>query len=529
MQGSALCLDEFSSFSRLAKQGHAAPLVSVAECKSYEHDLIASGCSALDLMEQAAIGIKQQLKEKLAPALASNALVILCGSGNNGGDGLALARLLAAEGIFARLVLINSDKYSTECVAQIKKLPAELSLQVFPTGDNTVLNQLQLRYKSLGPEEFCELVTKADILIDALLGIGQLSEPRGAVAELLSLLDTRGASNCCRVALDVPTGINCDTGQVFKGAFASDLCICIGAIKRGLSQYPARALVKKLSLVELGSSQLQPQTDFFVSTISEQEKQILKRPEDAHKGVFGRIAIIGGSPNFPGAPVLSANAAVLSGAGLVTKFHLSAWPIPGLMPEVMLKNSKFSSNPELGPEHLDEALQLSAASDAVVIGPGLGQSQSATDFLSSFLARVRNTALVVDADALNLIASNSLDLPKLERLVLTPHPGEAARLLGTTVEAIEHDRFTAVRTLQGRYGGTVLLKGASSIICASDYGSGLVNLTGSSYLATGGSGDRLSGMIAALLARGLDALSATKIAVFAHGALAEKIIDRPWF
>ena len=517
------------SLSDLARQCEPVPLVSVAECRKLEQDLMDSGVSALILMEQAALGLKDRLLRCLSSQEKSRKVLILCGPGNNGGDGLALARLLAQENIFAKVVLINSERYSAECLAQLKMLPKNLSLQVYPDADNLTLNAQGIKYAGLSAEQLADELQQAEFLVDALLGIGQVSEPRGPIAEVLELLSRELSANCYRFAIDVPTGINCDTGEVYKGAFVADLCVCLGALKRGLTQYPARSLVNKLSLVDLGF-RLSAAADFYLSRLSIEDEKLLKRDPKAHKGSFGRVAIIGGSADYPGAPVLAANSAVLSGAGLVKKIHLPGWAIPGLMPEVMLRNASSNSEGDLGPEHLEQVLELVAESNAAVLGPGLGQSKRTFEFLSAFFAKLNSTnALVVDADALNFLAASAINLPKFERLVLTPHPGEAARLLNCSVADVEKDRFAAVKSLQSRYGGTVLLKGASSLVYSGEYGSGLVNVTGSSSLATGGSGDRLSGMIAALLARGLEASEATRVAVFVHGALSEKMIERPWF
>ncbi len=512
-------------------------LVSVQEAQTFDRLAIGqiggdSESASLELMERAALGLADVVLTKidLAQNKQTANVLVLCGPGNNGADGIALVRLLTERGVFCELLLVHANKYSPEYKVQITKIPASIKPWCYGAGqvDRAVADSI-VSAQICSDQQLIQLVDKATIVVDALLGTGQKSTPSAAIASLLSLIAKNKNTRAQYISIDIPTGINADSGEVYTPHFVADLCICIGLVKRGLLQYPARQELSELAVVDIGWSR--EQQPFFEFNSPPLDAAILERASAAHKGSLGRVLVIAGSQNFPGAAVLVANSALFSGAGLVTKAHLRGLPLPGLRPEVMLNlfGESGSEPSSFGIQDLKQLSELIQQSDAVVLGPGLGQSSAILDLTAQLLPLLINRPTVLDADALNVIAQFSHKDPIKfgAQTVLTPHPGEAARMLGLdSVAQVESDRYKTILELQQRYGGIFVLKGAATIIASES--KGFVNCTGSPLLASAGSGDRLSGMIAALLARGFSALEAARLAVFRHGQLAEREYLIPW-
>jgi hydroxyethylthiazole kinase-like uncharacterized protein yjeF len=512
-------------------------LVSVQEAQTFDRLTINQigpdpNSASLELMERAAVGLADIILARIKLAQDNNPakVLVLSGPGNNGADGIALVRLLTARGVACELLLVSAKKYSVEYQAQLARIPTNIKPWCFGSDQaQAVIAASMTDSQICSKEQVLPLLEQATIVVDALLGTGQKSAPSAAIANLLSIIAKNRNDKAKYISVDIPTGINADSGEVYRPHFVADLCICIGLVKRGLLQYPARQELSELALVDIGWSC--EQSPFFEFNSPPSDSTILERAPVAHKGTFGRVLVIAGSQNFPGAAVLVANSALFSGAGLVTKAHLRGLPLPGLRPEVMLNLFGESGSEPVSfcIKDLEKLSQLIQQSDAIVLGPGLGQSSAVADLVVRLLPLLINKPTVLDADALNLIAqlSENAQVKFADQTVLTPHPGEAARLLGLDSAAqVESDRYKTILDLQQRYGGVFVLKGAATIIASES--KGYVNCTGSPLLASAGSGDRLSGMIAALLARGFSALEAARLAVFRHGQLAEREYLIPW-
>lgn len=415
--------------------------------------------------------------------------LILCGHGNNGGDGYVVARLAVAAGIHVTLLALESDK----------PLPEEAS-----AAREAWLNAGGVIHATdiVWPEEI-------DVIIDGLLGTGLRSAPRDPVATLIARANAHSAPV---VALDIPSGLMAQTGTTPGAVIQAAHTVAFIALKPGLLTGKARDVTGTLHHNALGLESWLAGQETHVSRVDASllAQWLPPRRPTSHKGDHGRLVIIGGDHGTAGAIRMTGEAALRCGAGLVrvlTRIENSA-PIITARPELMVH--------ELTPQSLEESLEWA---DVVVIGPGLGQQA----WGKQGLQKVENfrKPMLWDADALNLLAINP---DKRHNRILTPHPGEAARLLNCSVAEIESDRLLSARRLVKRYGGVAVLKGAGTVV-ASDEALGIVD-AGNAGMASGGMGDVLSGIIGALLGQKLPLYDAACAGCVAHGVAADKLAAR---
>ena len=440
------------------------------------------GTPSLTLMERAGADALDVLTGRYPGA---GNLVVLCGGGNNAGDGYVLARLARQAGLEVRVIaLVEPGRLKGDAAASAQK------------------------YLQTGSVETALALEGADIIVDALLGSGLNRPVEGSFAEAIELVN---AASVTVFALDIPSGLNADTGVCLGSAVRADATITFIGLKRGLFTAEGPEFCGEILFSDLGTP-----ADIHVAVGAEtrltRHEEIMRnlppRPRHAHKGRYGHVLVIGGDYGYQGAAILAGSAAARAGAGLVTVATRPehARTIPLFRPELM--TAAVTAERDLDPL-LDRV-------SVVAIGPGLGQS----DWAISLLAKVLQTRLplVVDADALNLLALEPL---RRENWVLTPHPGEAARLLGITSTEVQTDRFAAVTSLRDRFGGTVALKGAGSLVAGAT-GPIRLNRTGNPGMAGGGMGDVLTGVIAGLVAQGMEPDVATVAGVYLHGYAADQ-------
>jgi NAD(P)H-hydrate epimerase len=319
--------------------------------------------------------------------------------------------------------------------------------------------------------------------------------------------------------------VNAETGELYSPSFTATHTAAIEYLKRGLLQWPARAVAGRLTVVPIGIAALltreeAPHEGFFL--LDERHTARLEsRPPNAHKSMFGHIVVVGGSSRMAGAPVLSGVSALHSGAGLVTNTLLTGFPSVPMPPELMV--APLGEGGWYTPAHLTPELRtLLAGSDAVVLGPGVGLAEETGHFVREVLDLLAARAIphVVDADALTHLARRLAagEAVRLPHAVLTPHPGEAGRLLGIPTSEVERDRYGAAMQLRERTGATIVLKGRATVV-RGDHG--YVNTSGTPFMATAGSGDVLSGVIATLLAQGYEPLDGAALGVYLHGRAGE--------
>lgn len=408
-------------------------------------------------------------------------IVVLCGAGNNGGDGYVVARLAREAGFEAAVLALEAPKKGSEAAQAYADWRA--------SGGETLSLDTDWPH--------------ADVYVDALFGIGLTRAPAGAAQHCIEKLNVTTSPV---LALDVPSGLNADTGHVPGVAVHAEVTITFIADKRGLHtgaapDHVGKIVVDALGLAEKTLANFPADAELLNST--EIASWLPARARDGHKGRYGHVLAIGGDHGMGGAIRLAGEAALRVGAGLVSiatqTEHITA--LNAARPELM--SHAVSGIQELKP--------LLERASVVALGPGLGQR--AWGHALWHTAIVAGKPLVLDADGLNLLARDGLALPV--QAVITPHPGEAARLLGVDTETIARDRFAAVRELARRHRAVVVLKGSGTLIANPD-GKVAVCPWGNPGMASGGMGDVLTGVIAGLLAQGLDAWRAARAGVALH-------------
>lgn len=410
-------------------------------------------------------------------------ILVLCGSGNNGGDGWVLAKHALGSG-------------REVCV-----------LQLGGHAPRTLLSgQMAAEYHEAGgrSQVFDDVLPDADVVVDALLGIGC---NRALAGDVTALVDAANASCIPILSLDVPSGVDADTGNVSGSAVIASHTIQFLAAHAGLATGASLDHVGATSVVGLDVPDvcfdgLTPTSEVL------QQPRLSRRRRDSHKGRHGHVLAIGGDHGMGGAIVLTAEAALRTGAGLVSVATRAAY-----VPVLMAKRPEAMG---YAVEVADELIQLLARAEAIALGPGLGQGAWGRALFDVAIATPK--PCVIDADALNLLAESPRPLPLA---VLTPHPGEAARLLGVDTAKVQSDRYAAAHELANKFNCAVVLKGAGSLVAAPGRITRVCTL-GNPGMAAGGMGDALTGMIATLLAQGHEPFDAASIGVWLHARAGDR-------
>lgn len=439
--------------------------------------------------------------------------VILAGKGNNGGDGYVIARLLSLKGWSVKVIILaDREQISGDAAVNLEKLPPEMTVFCTKSGE------LSTRYT--------EEISQTDIIIDALFGTGLASSISGIYLEAVNLINS---SNPPVLSVDIPSGVNGTTGLVMGGAVRADITVTFAAAKLGHVLFPGSELTGRLVIADIGipAEVLEAAAVYDFLDRETIRPTLRRRQRTAHKGDFGHCLIIAGSRGKTGAAALSANSAVRAGSGLVTL--AAADSIHDIL-EAKTTEVMTSPLPDTGCGHLASSafpaiLELLAGKDAVAIGPGLGQNSGTAELVRNLVETV-TLPMVIDADGLNALAEDItvFKRKKSAHIILTPHPGEMARLLGVTVPEVERDRISVAREFAREYGVFLILKGARTIIAAPD-GTVDINGSGNPGMATGGMGDVLTGIIVSLLGQGYTAGDACRLGVFIHGFAADMVAD----
>jgi len=458
------------------------------------------GIDGFELMQRAA---RFTLRMILKRWPDTERLTILCGGGNNGGDGYVIASLGHHKGIDIQVRYLSSPDKLSGSAAKAFALCREDNLDIAPYSSNEVL------FSKTGDSPSSR--SGGHVIVDAMLGTGLNNAVRGDYQDAIATCNEAGLPV---MAVDIPSGLSADQGQPLGLAVQADATATFIGLKLGLFTGDGRRYAGDIYYDDLKV----PESIFGhfsapanILKWKEMARHIFPRKANTHKGNCGHVLIIGGDHGYGGAVIMAAEAAARMGAGLVsvaTQAEHCA-PLLARRPEIMVH--AVSNSHALKP-------MLSKA-DVLIIGPGLGQSPWSEQMLTSALQQGLPTLL--DADALNLLSEHAEWLPAdTSRLILTPHPGEAARLLQLSTREVQQDRLHAVQTLQHRYGGSVLLKGSGSLLAHPD---GEIHLcaNGNPGMASGGMGDVLSGLTGGILAQGFEAKRALNIAVTLHACAAD--------
>ncbi len=438
--------------------------------------------------------------------LATSRVGVLCGRGSNGGDGFVVARTLVQRGVDTAVFLLGS-------VAEVRG-DARANLEILGRIGVTVVEITDAQEWEL---HFSEL-TDCGLIVDAILGTGFRGRLTGLLETVVADLNGLGVPI---VAIDLPTGVSADSATLDGPAVEASMTVTLGAPKIPLVFPPADVHAGDLVIADIGIplplfDELDGQ-HLELLTRERMREIVPARAADSHKGDFGRVLVVAGSTGRTGAAHLAALGALRSGAGLVTvATPRSCLPIVAAMaPEYMTEPLDETPAGTVDFAAVDRVLDLNA--DVIAVGPGLGQDPGTAAFVQALVER-SGVPLVLDADALNAFVGDPDRLMGRDEVsvIITPHPGEMARLLNTSIEAVQHDRVRHAREFAATHRVHVVLKGHRTLIAAPD-GRTFVNLTGNAGMATGGTGDLLTGMIAAWFAQLLDAEAASKLAVYLHG------------
>ncbi len=443
-----------------------------------------SGIAGIELMRRAGSAVFETCRRYWPE---NNKITVFCGAGNNAGDGYVIAMLALAAGYQVNVItLINKQRMKGDALVALQDFLQAGGL-ITPFQQQKQLEQT--------------------IIIDALLGTGLNREVKDNFAETIKLINS---SSYPVVAVDIPSGLNADTGRVMGCAVKADMTVTFISLKQGLFTGEAAEYCGKISYVSLNIptekiSAIKPSSKLL------QDTPLPVRHRCAHKGHNGHVLLVGGNIGYAGAIRLAAEAALRSGAGLVSVATraVHSHVINLGRPEIMCHSV----------ENQKQLQGLLNKVNVIVIGPGLGQSLWALEMFSSVLAADKQC--IIDADALNLLAKNPA---KSNDWILTPHPGEAARLLSCSTSEIAFDRFKAIDSLQKQYGGICLLKGAGTLV-KGDNGIS-ISTTGNPGMASGGMGDVLAGMIGGLVAQGIKSELAVQQAIYKHGKAADMVAEQ---
>jgi NAD(P)H-hydrate epimerase len=471
------------------------PLLTAAEVRALEARSGEAGVPPALLMERAGAALAEAA---LAEAAPGGRFLVVCGPGNNGGDGLVAARALLHAGRHVRV----------ELVGDAARLPED------PRRNLQALASLGLTPAPLPRDAG---VREGDVVVDALFGTGLSRAPEGALADAVERVRAWRAEGARVVAADLPSGVQGDTGRAFTPAVEADVTVAFGVLKPAHALEPGASHAGRVRRVDIGLA-VWPPAEGPLALLEEADARALlpARRADTHKGTYGHVLVVAGSAGKTGAAALAGLGALRGGAGLVS-VAARADALPAVLqhaPELM--GVPLAGEGPLGPADLEALLAAAEGKDALVLGPGIPRGPGTPRLLDALLQALP-VPCVLDADGLNALAEDVGLLARARApLVLTPHPGEMARLVGADTKSVQADRPGVARAFAGRHRVVLVLKGARTLVAGED-GRLRVNPTGNPGMATGGTGDVLAGLTGALLAQGLAPLDAASVAAYAHG------------
>ena len=486
-------------------------LCSAAEMISFDRQAILElGMPGTVLMETAGRACCDRFVATFSKLLPGTILIV-AGKGNNGGDGYVMARVLADRGCQVVVLILGSEADISGDAKVMLQITKNMGIAIHFVTTVEGLNQ-----------SFCGV--NPAIIVDAIFGTGLKSTVRGLQEEAIKRINE---STAAVFSVDIPSGVDGSNGRVCGVAVQADMTVTFDHAKIGHGSMPGAAYTGELCVVDIGIPKTgRPEFVTAVNLLDQKLVQSLlpQRSPCGHKGKFGHLLVVAGSPGKTGAAALAGNSGVRSGCGLVTV------ATPAKIHDIIEVKLTEAMSVKLSDQNgflifgaAAQIEELLAERQALAIGPGLGQSPALSDVL---VALIRNTQvpIVIDADGLNLLVGQ-LDCLSQERdhqIVLTPHPGEMARLTGLTIAEIEADRFNVAQEFATKHNVVLVLKGSRTIIAAPDQRVN-INTSGNDGLASGGSGDVLTGLIGGLLAQGLTGFSAASLAVWLHGRAAELV------
>ena len=458
------------------------------------------------LMENAAISFVKHIDGN------ENNFLIICGKGNNGGDGYAIARQLFSKGKNVKIFCISNEDMSNDCMINYK-ICKNMGIKIF--------------YEI---EELDKLLLDCNVVIEGIFGTGLNSEIKGIYREIIEKINT-ASNNKAIYSIDIPSGINGDTGEIMRISVKADITISFVTYKKGflnskIKDYLGKVIIENIGLNETNINHLVKE---YYLTPDMVKSFHIKRNQDSHKGDFGKVLIFAGSSGFYGAGNIVAKSCVRTGAGLTTVItDKNNFSLNVFVPEAM----SFPINFDNINENFEKLENEISNCDVIAIGPGIGKSQQAFSIFEKLINIEKNNKgntikLILDADALNLLAENRELFEKIRnRSVLTPHLVEFSRLIGFSPEVINKNKFEIAKEFSKKYGIILLLKGKNTIITNGE--ELFANSTGNSHMANGGMGDCLTGIICSLAGQKYDLMKSANIGAYLHGKIADELVRRQY-
>lgn len=481
------------------------------QMKVIEANADISGLSYVTMMENAGNGCAEKIHSVLSSNIsASKSVVVLCGSGKNGGDGYVIAGNLCDKGYTVRIIMTDGLPNAYESKLMFAKLE----------NKPVIASELSKNYQSC-----VTACLNAGAIIDCVFGIGF----HGQLSNGLSVFFKDIAkSRAKKFAVDIPSGLEGNSGEINSEHFTADYTLAITCFKPVHILKPAADSCGIVSLIDIGIDEGAYKSVGNELIISADDAEIARfftpRNPTSNKGDYGKLLCVAGSRNMQGAAVMAAEAAVNSGVGIVTSvFPSSAYPaIAAKLTEALTMPLDETENGCLAYSNLDKILALSEKSTAMLIGCGLGTDSETVDLVCELVRKVK-IPLIIDADGINAIAANKDVLKETSApVILTPHPGEMARLTGKTVEEIQTDRIAAAKAFANEYGCILVLKGSNTVV-ASPTNYTYVNRTGNAGMATGGSGDVLAGIISSFVCQSMGMHPSAIAGVYIHGLCGDAV------
>ncbi len=492
-------------------------LVTAQEMRNFDNTAIKDfGIPGIVLMENAGRTTFHILRSHLRGDVKDLRVAVVAGPGNNGGDGYVIARYLLNHGADVTTFLLSPrEKIKGDALINLEVLERMTPHIVAITDQGSF------------EEAACSWLEK-DLIVDAILGTGLTSEVRSPFREAILAINQ---SPALRLAVDLPSGLDADTGRILGCAVKADFTATYGFMKLGMALYPGIEYCGQVEVVDISiplpAIEKNPPKAVLYTTPHPAAYLRLRSDLEAHKGTFGHLLIIGGSPGKTGAPTMAARAASRVGAGLVTVgVPASLNPIlESKLTEEMTEPLPESLAGYLGEVSGPRILELSKGKSCMVLGPGLSTAEGIRELVQRVLSEYTGW-IVIDADGLNALAPMLPILDQTEaHVVLTPHPGEMGRLVSKSSKEVQEDRVGLARNFASEHGVWLVLKGARTITASPD-GRIVVNTTGNPWMASGGQGDVLSGILGGLLAQGIPPEEVIPFGVYLHGLAADNILER---
>jgi len=470
------------------------------------------GVDDLILMENAGKKSAEIIENEISIYRDDDSIAIFCGTGNNGGDGMVIARWLFNHGYDVCCFIVGEQSRFSSLAKKnyeiLRKLNCEIQFVKIKKDVEKLANQLL---------EF-------DVVVDAIFGIGLKGEIKGYRKDIIEAINEYAE---LVVAVDIPSGVNAKTGKVANVAINADFTITMADLKYGHLLFPGRELCGETYIVDIGvSPKIYAENFPKAEVLDDIDDFFPPTKQNTHKGDFGKVAVIAGSPGFTGAGIMASNAALEMGSGLITLLHPKSLSqiFESSLIEVMTKGIAETKDRTISLNALDEVNSFIENCDAVAIGPGISRNKETAEFVRKFLIN-NSKPTVIDADAINAFENYPTELKKLSSkpYIFTPHIKEFSRLSGLPINEIKKDELNFATEFAKKYNLILLLKGSTSIITNGDKIT--FNITGNPGLSTGGSGDVLTGIILALLGRGFSPYDAARVGAYIHGRTADIIAD----